>query len=165
VRLVAAAIGVSTVVGIALPGCREAAAPIGQGASFEVEPRTGQYSVAEFDFRNACVEPPFGLNSRAATTRSATFDLHQDSDRLGRLALSGTLRIANPTPGAADIVIFEGPDTGQYGISGDTLRVLFPKEVNQWVGVLRFTRYQAGELVGVSRGRCRSLFLRLERLP
>jgi hypothetical protein len=162
---VAAVLGGSTVAGIALLGCRDAAVPGSQLGPVELEPRAGQYVVAEFGFQNACADPPFALSDHAATTRSATFDLRPDDDQHGTIELTGALRVASLTPEGGDIVIFEGPDTGRYGISGDTLRLLFPKEVNQWVGVLRFSRYQAGQLAGSSRTRCRSLALRLEKLP
>jgi len=165
VRLVAAVLGGSTVAGIALLGCRDAAAPGSQLGPVELQPRAGQYVVAEFGFQNACADPPFALSDHAATTRSATFDLRPDDDQHGAIELTGALRVASPSPEAGDIVIFEGPDTGRYRISGDTLRLLFPKEVNQWVGVLRFSRYQAGQLAGTSRTRCRSLALRLEQRP
>jgi hypothetical protein len=151
--------------GGALWGCREATAPVGQRGPLEVEPRAGQYLVAEFGFRNACAEPTFELSSQAATAHSATFDVQHEGDHLGSVELTGDLQIASPTPGGADIVIFEGPDSGRYVISGDTLRLWFYKRVNEWVGVLRFTRYQAGQFVGLSQGRCRSMSLRLERLP
>jgi hypothetical protein len=164
-QVLGAIVGASALAGAAGLGCREAAAPIGQSGPLEVEPRVGRYVVAEFDFHNACVEPAFALSSQAATAHSATFDVQPDGDHLGSIVLTGGLLIASPSPGEADIVIFEGPDSGGYQISGDTLRLRFPKQVNQWVGVLRFARYQAGQLVGVSRGRCRSLFLRLEKLP
>lgn len=153
------------VAGIATPGCRDAVAPSGLSGPTEVEPRAGRYVVAEFEYRNACADRDVGLSSRTATAHSATFDLEQRTDRLGSLVLSGTLQVPSPDPGATDVVIFEGPDTGQYRISGDTLRLWFPKEVNEWVGVLRFARYQAGQLAGSSRTNCRSLTLRLELRP
>jgi len=165
VRFVAAVLSGSAVTGVVAFGCRDATVPNGQPGTIELEPRAGQYVVAEFGFQNACADPPFALSDHAATTRSATFDLRPDDDRYGTIELTGTLRVTSPTPEAGDIVIFEGPDTGRYGISGDTLRLLFPKEVNQWVGVLRFSRYQAGQLAGTSRTRCRSLMLRLEKRP
>jgi hypothetical protein len=164
-RVFSAVVAAGALAGSAMLGCRDPAAPTGQRGSVEVEPRAGRYVVAEFDFWNACADPAFELSNQAATAHSATFDLRREADDLGSIVLTGALAIASPTPGDSDIVIFEGPDSGRYRIAGDTLRLWFPKQVNQWVGVLRFTRYQAGQLVGLSRSRCRSLALRLEKLP
>lgn len=163
VRVTALVAGVAA--GIAMLGCHDAASPVGQSGAVEPEPQAGRYVVAEFDFRNACADPVLGLSTRAATDQSATIDLERESDQLGSLVLTGGLQIDHPAPGEADAVIFAGPDSGLYGIVNDTLQLWFPKTVNQWVGVLRFTQYQGGQLVGTYRGRCRSLFLRLERRP
>lgn len=143
----------------------ETAAPVGTRGVPSVEPRAGAYVVAEFGYLNTCAEPDFGLSDRVATERSATFELWQDGDHTGAVALAGTLRVAHPTPGRDDIVILEGPDTGWYRIAGDTLRLFFPKTVNEWVGVLRFARYHAGQLAGSSQTSCRSLSLRMARQP
>jgi len=159
-RVAAALLGVSAAL-----GCRDTTSPSGQRGPSEVEPRSGRYVVAEFVFRNICAEPEFGLSNRAATTHSATFDLTPDATDLGTVTLSGVLRVTSPVTGIPEVVIFEGPDTGRYRISGDTLRLAFPKEINEWVGVLRFTQYRGGQLAGASRTSCRSLSLRLERRP
>lgn len=164
-RLVVALLGGNAVVGLSVLGCRDATLPDGQRGPSEPEPRAGQYVVAEFGFRNSCADPAFGLSDDGATTRSATFDVQPNAEQDGTVELTGSLQVASPTPGAGEITIFEGPDTGSYRVSGDTLYLRFPKEVNQWVGVLRFTRYQAGQLVGSSRTPCRSLSLRLEKRP
>jgi len=164
-RFVAVALCGSAAAGIMTLACRDVTSPAGQRGPSEVEPRAGRYVVAEFVFTNTCADPDLALSDDAATTGSATFDVTPAGDDLGTVALNGTFRVANYTPGAEDVVIFEGPDTGQYWISGDTLRLLFPKEINQWVGVLRFSRYQAGQLAGSSRTRCRVLALRLEKRP
>ncbi|MDH4042862.1 MAG: hypothetical protein OEY20_10585 [Gemmatimonadota bacterium] len=146
-------------------GCHDATVPGGGRGPTVPEPRAGQYVVAEFKFQNNCSEPAFALSDVAATARSAEFSLNPDADHQGTVELAGTLQVAHPIPGTPDVAIFDGPDTGRYTISGDTLRLWFPKKVNEWVGVLRFPRYQAGQIAGSSRSNCSAISLRLEKRP
>jgi hypothetical protein len=164
-RAAAAVLAGSVTAGVLVSGCRDATVPSGQDGPGEPEPRAGQYVVAEFGYHDSCREPAFGLTGERATSRSAMFDVSPESDQGGTIALTGTLQVVSPMAGAGDIVIFEGPDTGSYRVVSDTLRLRFSRDVNGWVGVLRFPRYQAGQLVGSSRTRCSSLSLRLEKRP
>lgn len=163
IRWVPARLGRGGVLAAAALGCHEATAPVGLRGPSEFEPRAGQYHVAEFAFTNSCAEPEYGLSSLGATAQSARFEFTPEASDGGGVALSGVLQVTNPSTGAPDVVIFEGPDTGRYRIAGDTLRMLFPRGINEWVGVLRFGQYRGGQLAGVSRTSCRSLSLRLER--
>lgn len=146
-------------------GCHEATTPVGQRGPSELEPRAGQYQVAEFAYRNTCANPEFGLSSQGAPAQSASFAFTPEAPDAGSVVLSGLLWVTSPAADTPDVVILEGPDTGWYRIAGDTLRLLFSQEVNEWVGVLRFAQYRGGQLAGISRTNCRLLSLRLERRP
>lgn len=146
-------------------GCDDPAAAVGQRGPSEFEPRAGQYAVADFAYWNACAEPAYGLSSQAATARSAAFEFAPEANDGGAVTLAGALHVTSPATDTGDVVILEGPDTGRYRISGDTLRLLFARRVNGWVGVLRFGQYRGGQLAGMSQTSCRTLSLRLERRP
>lgn len=150
---------------LAFQACEESTTPLGGPGPIEVGPRAGRYVVGEFGFSNACVQPPFALTGTRATNRSAVFDLRPSADDSGAVDLSGTFEVPDPTPGAPGIVIFAGPDTGQYRIVGDTLRLRFVRRPNDWVGIIGFTQYRGGVIAGGSGTRCSSMLLRLERQP
>jgi hypothetical protein len=160
---IAAVLLTGSVVGVTVLGCRDAPTATGPRGPSEPEPRAGRYRVAEFAFQNSCAQPAFALSSLEATTHSVTFEFTPEAGDRGTVALDGVLEVVHPTEGAAGIVIFEGPDTGVYHIAGDTLRLMFPRGTNEWLGVLRFPQYRGGQLAGASSTSCRALWLRLER--
>lgn len=153
------------VAGLALQACSDATLPTGQSGPAETGPRAGQYFVGEFEYQNDCRQPPYALTGSRATARTAVFDLRPETPWEGTVGLTGSFSVPDPTPGAPAVAIFEGPDAGRYLIAGDTLRLGFAQRTNEWVGVLRFTRFTGGVLAGTSGTRCSSMMLRLERQP
>lgn len=153
------------VLGVFSHACQEATTSVGPSGPVEIGPRAGQYVVGEFLFHDRCVEPVFSLAGSRATARTAVFELSPATDSGGSVALTGSFAVADPTPGAPGIPIFEGPDTGSYHIAGDTLRVQFGNRLNAWVGIIPFTLYRGGVLAGGSETHCSTVTLRLERRP
>jgi len=157
--------GACGILALASASCRDSTSALAPSGRPDAGPAAGPYVVGEFLFHDSCVAPVFALTGSRATARTAVITLEPRTDGEGAVALNGSFVVADPTPGAPGISIFEGPDTGSYRIFGDTLRLQFGLRLNAWVGVIPFTLFRGGVLAGASANRCSTLALRLERRP